>query len=935
MPRKPVKRTRKAAKAKGKPAEDDVNEDEVTEAEPPTKKTKSARGRASARSSRSSKRGQAEADDGSGDDEEEEEEETPAKPSPKRKKASTRKRGAAAAASGSGDEVDAADAPSGAAAAANDKGKTKKKGKASPAKKKPAAKRGRKAKVTVPSAGDIDVEEVSCEGDDDGSPLMLPLGLGINDWRRIVMFSGIEGTLALIRTCRAVSSQKRTKVLWRAVRVAVGFFGRMLHNNVSFCDAEEKHASTVRSLMQIALPLTNDPPLIASASSDHTLKLWNSDGSCVRTMGVASNLTRQRPVHDPLPHMGHSGPVMCLSPAFGWLIASAGADEEPAMSAQSTTGMQRMGKIRLWSSGATSSFTVLHGHRGAVSSVINIKGSRLLLSAAEDTNVRVWDTRKVKCLRELRGHTATVSCLATLRNGELIASGGFDDAIMLWKLVGGEKWTKEKHGKSDASEADWEKEHAPEFVNEPLEVLKRDVAAGKDGHSSPLRCLHITRLRSTGEEIMLSGADDRTVRMWKIAPPTESRCVRVFPCYGPGSSPVAIAALPLAQHSNEYAIVVALRNGNGKHQLQLQEFHRRWARSAKVQQKAEKTKALVKAVADLDAHVLVTARAVEQLKEEEEARLASSSPAPSDAASSSLGANAAAVDAAVAADSAGQPPAAVEAGGSTAAGDAAAAAAAVAVPPALPAAAPAPAGAAPPTPQPSSAASGAAAAPNAAAAPTVVVTHATRLAAAEVAATAAREGAAKAKADLEADSAAADESEAAAAAEKTPPHEFLTMESGRSCCPHLGLKLFVDSDGHEPTDEEAMKTMADPLTAGLKWDQNMEQVARQAEKVAARDAERKRVTIRKREEAKRREQANLKRHRDQTIAGLEKRINDMKVYERTHQEKVRRASSSSARLRVRGKAFVARPVAHALIRLLPPIAPPRAGRREEASAEGD
>ena len=81
--------------------------------------------------------------------------------------------------------------------------------------------------------------------------------------------------------------------------------------------------------------------------------------------------------------MGHSGPVMCLSAAFGWLIASAGADEEPAMSAQSTTGMQRMGKIRLWSSGATSAFTVLHGHRGAVSSVIWIKGSRLLLSAAE------------------------------------------------------------------------------------------------------------------------------------------------------------------------------------------------------------------------------------------------------------------------------------------------------------------------------------------------------------------------------------------------------------------------------------------------------------------------------------------------------------------------------------------------------------------------
>jgi hypothetical protein len=174
-------------------------------------------------------------------------------------------------------------------------------------------------------------------------------------------------------------------------------------------------------------------------------------------------------------------------------------------------------------------------------------------------------------------------------------------------------------------------------------------------------------------------------------------------------------------------------------------------------------------------------------------------------------------------------------------------------------------------------------------APAVVVTYASRLAAAEAAATAAREGGEKAKADLEADSKAPDESEAAAAAEeeKTPPHEFLTIESGRSCCPHLGLKLFVDGDGHEPTNEEAMKTMSDPLTAGLKWDQNMEQVARQAEKVAARDAERKRVTVRKREEAKRREQANAKRHREGLIANLEAHINKMKMYEREHQEKVR------------------------------------------------
>jgi len=552
----------------------------------------------------------------------------------------------------------------------------------------------------------------------------------------------------------------------------------------------------------------------------------------------------------------------------------------------------------------------------------------------------VWDTRQVKCLRELRGHTATVSCLATLQDGELIASGGFDDTIRLWKLVDGVRWDQKKHGKPDASEAQWELDHAPQFVNESIEVLKRDEAAGKDGHTSPLRCLHITKLRSTGEEVMLSGADDRTVRMWRISPPPAgegSRCIRVFPCYGPGSSPVAIAALPLAQHTREYAIVVALRNGNGKHQLKLQEFHRRWARSAKLQQREDRKKKRVADAATAATELVAAKDALaklkkegdeEQKKKEEEEKKEKDITEEAKEKEKESGGAAAAEDVTAGADAAATSAAAPDASVSSAGAAAAAAAAgpaddAVAVADAVAAAAAADAtpaaaattivGATPPvaaanatvavvgaTPPPGVAiVPSAPGAPAVAAAvvPVVVVPlkpYAERLAEAEklVETMVKKARDTKVEAETEEEAVKTDVVEGSDA----KPHAFLVMESGRDCCPHLGLKMFVDGEGHEPSDEAAMKAMTEPLAAGLKWDQNMEQVARQAEKVAARDADRKRKTQMQLDRQRRHEEDTSRRKRKQIEKELDNRIVQLQKSEKHHIALVRLSACGAAPL---------------------------------------
>lgn len=155
--------------------------------------------------------------------------------------------------------------------------------------------------------------------------------------------------------------------------------------------------------------------ILASGSTDGTLKLWNVSNGEVETQCIASL-------------EGHRGAV--LSVAFcpdGKTIASAGID----------------GTIGLWDVNTGKCQQVFSGHTNYVWAVAFIPQSTgeksvLLASGSFDSTVKLWSVKTGSCLQTLRGHNKEVFGIAISPCGRMLASGSNDGTIRLWEVETGE-----------------------------------------------------------------------------------------------------------------------------------------------------------------------------------------------------------------------------------------------------------------------------------------------------------------------------------------------------------------------------------------------------------------------------------------------------------------------------------------------------------------
>jgi hypothetical protein len=125
-----------------------------------------------------------------------------------------------------------------------------------------------------------------------------------------------------------------------------------------------------------------DSRLLASASDDKTVRLWNT---------TTSTLQLQQTLK------GHNGSVssVAFSPDSR-LLASASSDKI----------------VRLWDAATGTLQQTLKGHDGTVRSVAFSSDLRLLASASSDKTVRLWDTATGTLQQILKGHDGTVRSVA-------------------------------------------------------------------------------------------------------------------------------------------------------------------------------------------------------------------------------------------------------------------------------------------------------------------------------------------------------------------------------------------------------------------------------------------------------------------------------------------------------------------------------------------
>jgi RNA polymerase sigma factor (sigma-70 family) len=155
--------------------------------------------------------------------------------------------------------------------------------------------------------------------------------------------------------------------------------------------------------------LSRDGKLLASASLDRTIRLWEvPSGKELRTVRLSAPFSKDS-LHVPL----------TLAPD-GKTVAVALADNTVRVY-EVATGTERK----------------LTGHSNTIRALAFSRDGKQLASAGWDNTVRLWDTATGKEKHVCRGHETWVESLAFSPDGKTLASGAHDHSIRLWTTATG------------------------------------------------------------------------------------------------------------------------------------------------------------------------------------------------------------------------------------------------------------------------------------------------------------------------------------------------------------------------------------------------------------------------------------------------------------------------------------------------------------------
>ena len=150
-----------------------------------------------------------------------------------------------------------------------------------------------------------------------------------------------------------------------------------------------------------------DGKRLATASSDHTAKIWDADNG-----------------QELLTLRGHEGPV--FSVAFspdGKRLATASNDKT----------------AKIWDAASGKELLAIRAHSSCVRSVAFSPDGKRLATASFDKTAKIWDAVSGKELLALCGHTREVFCAAFSPDGKRLATASNDATAKIWDAASGKE----------------------------------------------------------------------------------------------------------------------------------------------------------------------------------------------------------------------------------------------------------------------------------------------------------------------------------------------------------------------------------------------------------------------------------------------------------------------------------------------------------------
>ncbi|MEB3279590.1 MAG: AAA-like domain-containing protein [Lyngbya sp.] len=293
------------------------------------------------------------------------------------------------------------------------------------------------------------------------------------------LFTSGQGLQSIVKALKASQDLKKVPTsLWSEVNTE-GTVMSVLHEVLDQVQEQNSISGHGSYVYDVAFSPNGD--LIATVGGDNTVKLWEPDGTLVKTLE------------------GHEYIVsaVAFSPT-GDMIAAFGSSDNT---------------VKLWSPDGTEVAT-LEGHGSMVTDVAFSPNGEMIASASGDKTVKLWKSEGI-LVKTLEGHEAWVNGVAFSPNGDMIASASDDNTVKLWKPDGTLVQTIEGHGDSV-----WGVAFSPNgdliasaSRDNTVKLWKPDGTLVKtlEGHESYVNAVAFS---PTGEMIA-SASWDNIVKLWK------------------------------------------------------------------------------------------------------------------------------------------------------------------------------------------------------------------------------------------------------------------------------------------------------------------------------------------------------------------------------------------------------------------------------------
>jgi len=347
------------------------------------------------------------------------------------------------------------------------------------------------------------------------------IGLKTSAWALLVSNQEFDATIEALR-----ASKKLKQIAWvkTDVSIPLAVVLQQAIYKVRERNRLERHTGQVSSIK-----FSPDGQILASASEDNTIKLWNRDGTLRQTLREHTDWVwdvsfspdgqtfASASEDNTIKLWNRDGTLrQTLREHTDWVW-----DVNFSPDGQMLASASKDNTIKLWSLDGKLLKT-LTGHKDVVYSVNFSPDGQMFASASKDNTIKLWSLDG-KLLKTLTGHKDVVYSVNFSPNGQMLASSSKDKTIKLWSLEGTELRTLKGHqdgvysvnfspngqaiasGSADSTVKLWNLE------GRLLQTFR--------GHQGPVWKVHF----SPDSQKIASASKDTTVKIWSvegISPPT-------------------------------------------------------------------------------------------------------------------------------------------------------------------------------------------------------------------------------------------------------------------------------------------------------------------------------------------------------------------------------------------------------------------------------